>query len=44
MMPFLGPAASASVDSMDVSMTSRGTPVKGGMLGWMLSDAQTAPL
>ena len=25
-MPFLGPAANASVDSMDVSMTSSGNP------------------
>ena len=43
-LPCLGPAANASVDSMDVSMTSSGNPVKGGKLGWMISYAETAPL
>ena len=43
-LPCLGPAANASVDSMDVSMTSSGNPVAGGKLGWMISYAKTAPL
>ena len=42
-LPFLGPAANASVDSMDVSMTSSGNPVKGGMLWWVISDAKRRP-
>ena len=43
-LPFLGPAANASVDSMDVSMTSSGNSVTGGKLGWVISYAKTAPL
>ena len=39
----MGPAANASVDSMDVSMTSSGNPVKGGMLWWVISDAKRRP-
>ena len=39
-IPFLGPAANASVDSMDVSKTSSGNPVVGGKLGWMISYAK----
>ena len=31
-LPCLGPAANASVDSMDVSMISSGNPVVGGKL------------
>ena len=46
-MPFLGPAANASVDSMGVAVTSGEGPVKSGTLGWLNSDAknsETAPL
>ena len=39
-LPCLGPAANASVDSKGVSMTSSGNPVRGGMLGWLLSDVK----
>ena len=39
-LPCLGPAANASVDSKDVSMTSSGNPVRGGMLGWLLTDVK----
>ena len=44
MMPLLGPAANASVDSMGVAVTSGEGPVKSGTLGWLNSDARTAPL
>ena len=43
-LPCLGPAANASVDSMDVSMISSGNPVVGGKLRWVISYAKTAPL
>ena len=33
MMPFLGPAANASVDSMGVAVTSGEGPVKSGTFG-----------
>ena len=39
-MPFLGPAANASVDSMGGAVTSGEGPVKSGTLGWLNSDAK----
>ena len=41
-MPFLGPAANASVDSMGVAVTSGEGPVKSGTLGWLSSDAKNS--
>ena len=41
-MPFLGPAANASVDSMGVAVTSSEGPVKSGTLGWLNSDAKNS--
>ena len=41
MIPFLGPAANASVDSMGVAVTSGESPVRSGTLGLLNSDAKS---
>ena len=41
--PFFGPAASMSVDSVRVSVTSCESPVSGGALWLLLSHAKSAP-